>query len=65
MLLGMIAPCREDQSGDLAVAVSHNFVEEGQLPFGNLETQKRYVVELCTNGFFPDVFVNYLLFFNS
>ena len=61
----MIAPYGEELSGDLAVVVSHVFAEEGQLPFGDLETQKRYVVELCTNGFIHDVFVNYLLYFNS
>ena len=54
----MIAPCGEELSGDLAVVVYHYFVEEGQLPFGNLETQTRYVVELCTNGLVCDVFVN-------
>ena len=36
MLLGMIAPCGEELSGDLAVVVSHDFSEEGRLPFGNL-----------------------------
>ena len=65
MSLGVIAPCGEVLSGDLDVVVSHSFSEEGQLPFGNLETQTSYVVEPCTNIFVHDVFVNYLLYFNS
>ena len=62
---GTIAPCGEELSGDLAVVVSHNFSEEGQLPFDYFETQTSYVVESCTNEFVRDVFVNYLLYFNS
>ena len=54
----MITPCGEELSGDLAIVVSHNSSKEGQLPFGDLETQTRYVVELLTNGFVRDVFVN-------
>ena len=45
MSSGMIAPCSEELSGDLAVVVSHYFYEEGQLPFGDLETQTSYFVE--------------------
>ena len=44
MSLGVIAPCGEGLSGDLDVVVSHSFSEEGQLPFGDLETQTRYAV---------------------
>ena len=65
MSLGMITPCGEDLSVDFAVLVSHYFSEEGQMLFGNLETQTRYVVEPCTNRFVHDVFVNYLLYFIS
>ena len=38
MSSGMIAPCGEDLSVDLAVVVSHYFFKEGKLPFGDLET---------------------------
>ena len=61
----MIAPCGEELSGDLAVMVSHDFAKEGQLPFEDLVTQTRYVVEPRTYGFVRDLFINYLLYFNS
>ena len=60
---GIIAPCGEELSGDLAVLVSHNFSEEVQLPFGDLEIQTRYAAEPWMNVFVHDLFVNYLLYF--
>ena len=61
----MVAPRRQELSGELIVLVPHNFPDEGKLSLSYLIPNRRDVKESCTEGAVCDSVVKYLSDGNS